>query len=521
MLERIRFQHPLYARSRSACSATTSRSSRARAPCTPRPATAATTSTPACATGSTSTRRSGPSGHFLDTVELFGGQRVFDANPIIEAGAEGARPALAPRDVRSTRTRTAGAATTRSSSSRRRSGSSARRRADDAATRRDADAARQAALDAIDRDVEWIPAWGRDRMLQHAREPARLVHLAPARLGRADPGGRLHDVRRSAADAGAGRARGGGVRRPTAPTRGTSGRSRSSSRRAWRARRAAARRSSASATSSTCGSTPGRATRRCCRSAHELTWPADIYLEGSDQHRGWFQSSLLVGLGTRGRPPFRAGAHPRLRRRRGRPQDVEVARQRVAAAGRDQGERRRDPAALGRDGRLPRGAAASASRSSRASSRRTGRSATRCRYLLSNLYDFDPAATGVPLERMQEVDRYALARYGDGGRGRAARRTTTTTSRRSSRRVNQFLDRRPERVLRGRLEGSALHVRAPARRERRSAQTAMYVMADGLARLLAPILPVTADELWRHLPGERGKSLGAPRRVPARRAIAR
>ena len=37
----------------------------------------------------------------------------------------------------------------------------------------------------------------------------------------------------------------------------------------------------------------------------ELTWPADTYLEGNDQHRGWFQSSLLVGLGTRGRPPFR------------------------------------------------------------------------------------------------------------------------------------------------------------------------------------------------------------------------
>src|SRR5581483_159254 len=37
----------------------------------------------------------------------------------------------------------------------------------------------------------------------------------------------------------------------------------------------------------------------------ELTWPADVYLEGTDQHRGWFQSSLLVGLGTRGRAPFR------------------------------------------------------------------------------------------------------------------------------------------------------------------------------------------------------------------------
>ena len=59
----------------------------------------------------------------------------------------------------------------------------------------------------------------------------------------------------------------------------------------------------------------------------ELTWPADIYLEGSDQHRGWFQSSLLVGLGTRGRPPFQPGAHARLHRRRGRTEDVQVTRQ--------------------------------------------------------------------------------------------------------------------------------------------------------------------------------------------------
>jgi isoleucyl-tRNA synthetase len=44
-------------------------------------------------------------------------------------------------------------------------------------------------------------------------------------------------------------------------------------------------------------------------------------------------------------------------------------------------------------------------------------------------------------------------------------------------------------------------------RERRSAQTALHIMADGLARLLAPILPVTADELWRHLPGAREESV--------------
>ena len=87
----------------------------------------------------------------------------------------------------------------------------------------------------------------------------------------------------------------------------------------------------------------------------ELTWPADLYLEGSDQHRGWFQSSLLVGLGTRGRAAVQAGRHPRLRRRRRRQEDVEVARQHDPAAGHHQAERRRDRPALGRDGRLPRG----------------------------------------------------------------------------------------------------------------------------------------------------------------------
>ena len=87
----------------------------------------------------------------------------------------------------------------------------------------------------------------------------------------------------------------------------------------------------------------------------ELTWPADIYLEGSDQHRGWFQSSLLVGLGTRGRAPFRQVlTHGFLDRRR-RPEDVEVARQHHRAAGRHQAERRRHPPAVGLDERLPRG----------------------------------------------------------------------------------------------------------------------------------------------------------------------
>ena len=56
--------------------------------------------------------------------------------------------------------------------------------------------------------------------------------------------------------------------------------------------------------------------------------------------------------------------------------------------------------------------------------------------------------------------------------------------------------------------------------ERRSTQTAMYLICDGLARLLAPILPVTADELWRHMPGRR-VGVGAPRGFPDGRRLAR
>ncbi len=86
----------------------------------------------------------------------------------------------------------------------------------------------------------------------------------------------------------------------------------------------------------------------------ELTWPADMYLEGSDQHRGWFQSSLLVGLGTRGRAPFREvlthgfSSTSKAGRCPSRVGNVDPA------AGRHQAERRRRPAAVGVVERLPR-----------------------------------------------------------------------------------------------------------------------------------------------------------------------
>jgi isoleucyl-tRNA synthetase len=77
--------------------------------------------------------------------------------------------------------------------------------------------------------------------------------------------------------------------------------------------------------------------------AKETGFPADLYLEGSDQHRGWFHSSLLVSCMLNGVPPYRALPHARLRRRRRRPEDVEIEGQRHRAAGGVEHARRRDP----------------------------------------------------------------------------------------------------------------------------------------------------------------------------------
>src|SRR5262249_20584549 len=127
------------------------------------------------------------------------------------------------------------------------------------------------------------------------------------------------------------------------------------------------------------------------------------------------------------------------------------------------------------------------------------------RYLASNLYDFDPATDRVPREQLQEVDRYILSQYG-------AMATAVLKGYEDYdypaifQRVNQFLTVELSAFYAD-VSKDCLYTFGAASPERRSAQTAMYIMADGLARLLAPILPVTSDELWRHLPGSREESV--------------
>jgi isoleucyl-tRNA synthetase len=236
----------------------------------------------------------------------------------------------------------------------------------------------------------------------------------------------------------------------------------------------------------------------------ELTWPADIYLEGSDQHRGWFQSSLLVGLGTRGRAPFReVVTHGFIVAEDGRkmskslgnsiePGDIikqsgaDILRLWVSMSDYTQEVR------LSKE-ILSRGAEA------------YRKIRNTLRYLLMNLYDFDPAVDRVERGRIEEVDRYILARYGD-------------VARHILRAYDDFDYGTIFQALNGfttvdlsafylDVSKDRLYTFAIRSRERRSAQTAMYVMADGLTRLMAPILSFTADELWRFLPGGREESV--------------
>jgi isoleucyl-tRNA synthetase len=127
------------------------------------------------------------------------------------------------------------------------------------------------------------------------------------------------------------------------------------------------------------------------------------------------------------------------------------------------------------------------------------------RYLAANLYDFDPAADRVPHGEMEEVDRYILARYAEVA-GRVLRAYEDYDYGTIFQALNGFttvdLSSLYNDISKDRMYTFGAHSR-----ERRSAQTAMYVMADGLTRLMAPILSFTADELWRFLPGARDESV--------------
>jgi len=235
----------------------------------------------------------------------------------------------------------------------------------------------------------------------------------------------------------------------------------------------------------------------------DLQMPADIYLEGTDQHRGWFHSSLLTAVGTEGRAPYKAVlTHGFVVDGEGRkysksaknytpPEQVlnklgaEVLRLWVAAED-YRNDIRFSTEILDRLVETYR------------------KIRNTCRFLLGNLYDFQPEADWVkPAERV-EIDRWALAALQE-----FIQRVTQAYEDYEFHVIyhslNQFctvtlsafyLD-----ILKDRL-----YTAKAAGRERRSAQSTIYDILRAITGLMAPILSFTAEEVHRHTPDYPGKA---------------
>jgi isoleucyl-tRNA synthetase len=226
-------------------------------------------------------------------------------------------------------------------------------------------------------------------------------------------------------------------------------------------------------------------------------WPSDLYLEGGDQYRGWFQSSLLCAMGTRATPPYKGVVTPgwtldekgqAMSKSRGN--DVDP----VDIAGRLGGEivRLWTASVDFREDVV----------GSEALMQRIGDNYKKIRntfrYILSNLYDFDPSYDAVPFSKMEEIDQYML-RQTVAFAADVRNAYDEFAFHKIYHRVNHFcivdLSAFYFDVLKDRL-----YISAPKSPARRSAQTAIHRIGEALTRLLAPIMTFTCEEVWQHLP---------------------
>ncbi len=229
----------------------------------------------------------------------------------------------------------------------------------------------------------------------------------------------------------------------------------------------------------------------------DQSWPADLYLEGSDQHRGWFHSSLLESVGTRDRAPYRTvlthgyvvdGKGKKMAKSQGNvipPQKIidqygaEILRLWVAS------ENYREDIRVSNEilKRLTE-----AYRKIR----------NTFRFMLGNLHDFDPGQDDVPLDQLEEIDRYILHRF----------QMMTDKIRKAFENFefhvfyhtfynfcvvdmsSFYLD-----IIKDRL-----YTYPQQSKGRHSGQTTLNILLKGMTQLMAPILSFTADEVWSYMP---------------------
>jgi isoleucyl-tRNA synthetase len=227
-----------------------------------------------------------------------------------------------------------------------------------------------------------------------------------------------------------------------------------------------------------------------------LPWPADLYLEGGDQYRGWFHSSLLVAVGTRGHAPYRAVAtngwtlDPQGRatsKSLGNGIDpIEIAKRlggeiiRLWVASVDFQE----------DVTVSEDLMKQVAENYR-------KVRNTFKYLLSNLPDFDPAQHAVKFDDLQSLDKYWLLRTAE-----LSDRVRSFYESFEFHRIYHLVNEFAVDLSTGFIDvvKDRLYTSAPDSPGRRSAQTATWRIAEALVRLVAPIMSFTSDEIWSFLP---------------------
>lgn len=233
-------------------------------------------------------------------------------------------------------------------------------------------------------------------------------------------------------------------------------------------------------------------------------WPADLYLEGSDQHRGWFQSSLLLSLAGNGAPPYHTVlTHGFM---------VDADREKISKSKQGQGgyEKPQTSEAYVKKYGADVVRLWVASQDFRGdiivSEERINKVAetyrlirNTLRYQLSNLYDFEPGQHTVAFAQLTGLDRWIL-----GGFGELERDVIAAYERYefhvAYQRISQFVAVDLSAVYHD-LVKDRLYTDAAGSHRRRCTQTVLHRLVTGLGQMLAPMISFTADEAWEFIPG--------------------
>jgi len=236
----------------------------------------------------------------------------------------------------------------------------------------------------------------------------------------------------------------------------------------------------------------------------DLCRPADLYLEGSDQHRGWFNSSLSTSVAVTGQAPYRAVlTHGFVVDEKGRKMSKSLGN--VVDPAKVIKQLGADILRLWVSSADYRGDLAASPSIMKQMTEAYRKIRNTCRFLLGNLHDFDPAVHKVGYAQLPEIDRWALSKL-----QKLVKKVT-----------GGYQDYEYHVVYHAvhtfcAIDMSALYLdiikdrlyTMPAEStERRAAQTVLNEVLQALVRLLAPVLAFTSEEIWRYVPDDKGKAI--------------